>query len=92
MAVTAPGSSPARWLFRRAIAQSVPGTLRQAPAYGSARDLDLIAGHTRDEHRLFCLIDGVPGSVTHEQAEAARLPGRDYTFAALGVLGSHHVR
>ena len=32
---------------------------------------DLLVGHTRDEHRLFSLIDGVLGQVTHEQTETA---------------------
>ncbi|WP_219464967.1 carboxylesterase/lipase family protein [Nonomuraea rhizosphaerae] len=52
----------------------------QALADGAARDIALIVGHTRDEHTLFSLIDGVLGQVTHEQAEAAlRLiaPGPD---------------
>jgi para-nitrobenzyl esterase len=40
-------------------------------ANGAARDVDLLVGHTRDEHRLFSLIDGVLGQVTEEQAETA---------------------
>jgi para-nitrobenzyl esterase len=43
----------------------------QALASGAARDIDLLVGHTRDEHRLFSLIDGVLGQVTTEQAETA---------------------
>ena len=31
----------------------------------------MLVGHTRDEHRLFSLIDGVLGQVTHEQTETA---------------------
>ena len=33
--------------------------------------MDLLVGHTRDEHRLFSLIDGVLGQVTDEMAETA---------------------
>ena len=40
-------------------------------AGGAGRDVDLLVGHTRDEHRLFSLIDGVLGQVTEEQAETA---------------------
>jgi para-nitrobenzyl esterase len=49
----------------------LPATPWQALADGAARDVDLLVGHTRDEHRLFSLIDGVLGQVTHEQAETA---------------------
>lgn len=40
----------------------------------------MLVGHTRDEHRLFSLIDGVLGQVTEEQAEtalSALAPGPD---------------
>jgi para-nitrobenzyl esterase len=48
-----------------------PTTPWEALANGAARDVDLLVGHTRDEHRLFSLIDGVLGQVTTEQAETA---------------------
>ncbi len=43
----------------------------QALAAGAARDIDLLVGHTRDEHRLFMLLTGLLGQVTPEQAESA---------------------
>lgn len=49
----------------------LPVTPWQALAAGAGRHVDLLAGHTRDEHRLFSLIDGVLGQVTHEQTETA---------------------
>ena len=49
----------------------LPATPWQALAGGAGRDVDLLVGHTRDEHRLFSLIDGVLGQVTEEQAETA---------------------
>ncbi|GAA0402260.1 carboxylesterase family protein [Microbispora corallina] len=49
----------------------LPVTPWQALAGGAARDVGLLVGHTRDEHRLFSLIDGVLGEVTHEQTETA---------------------
>ncbi len=49
----------------------LPATPWQALAAGAGRDVDLLVGHTRDEHRLFSLIDGVLGQVTEEQAETA---------------------
>jgi para-nitrobenzyl esterase len=49
----------------------LPATPWQALAGGAARDIDLLAGHVRDEHRLFSFIDGVLGQVTEEQAETA---------------------
>lgn len=58
----------------------LPDTPWRALAGGAARDVALLVGHTRDEHRLFSLIDGVLGQVTREQAETAlRLlaPGQD---------------
>lgn len=42
-----------------------------ALAAGAGRDVDLLVGHTRDEHRLFSLIDGVLGQVSQEQADNA---------------------
>ena len=49
----------------------LPATPWQALADGAGRDVDLLVGHVRDEHRLFSLIDGVLGQVTEEQAETA---------------------
>jgi para-nitrobenzyl esterase len=49
----------------------LPVTPWQALAAGAGRDIDLIAGHTRDEQRLFNLIEGVLGQVTPEQAATA---------------------
>ncbi len=43
----------------------------QALAAGTARDIDLIAGHTRHEQRLLSLIDGNLGQITSEQAATA---------------------
>ncbi|GIH22136.1 carboxylic ester hydrolase [Acrocarpospora phusangensis] len=58
----------------------LPVTPWQALADGAARDVGLLVGHTRDEHRLFSLIDGVLGQVTGEQTETALrmlAPGAD---------------
>jgi para-nitrobenzyl esterase len=49
----------------------LPVTPWQAVADGAAREIDLIVGHTRDEHRLFNLIEGVLGQVTPDQAANA---------------------
>jgi len=43
----------------------------QAVAQGASRTIDLIAGHTRDEYRLFTEVYGIRGQVTAEQASAA---------------------
>jgi para-nitrobenzyl esterase len=50
---------------------TLPSAPWQALAGGAARDVDLIAGHVRDEQRLFDLIDGILGRVTAEQAATA---------------------
>lgn len=58
----------------------LPATPWEAVEGGAARDIDLLIGHTRDEHRLFSLIDGVLGQVTEQQADAslrALAPGPD---------------
>jgi para-nitrobenzyl esterase len=58
----------------------LPVTPWQALADGAGRDIDLLVGHTRDEQRLFNLIEGVLGQVTEEQAAAALevfAPGQD---------------
>jgi para-nitrobenzyl esterase len=49
----------------------LPRTPWQALAEGRARDIDLLVGHTRDEHRLFALLDGTLGQVTEDQAATA---------------------
>ncbi len=58
----------------------LPATPWQALAAGAARDVPLIAGHTRDESRLFLVMSGQLGQVSDEQA-AQRLreigPGQD---------------
>ncbi|HEY5978804.1 MAG TPA: carboxylesterase family protein [Microlunatus sp.] len=43
----------------------------QALADGRARDVDLLAGHTRDEQRLFTAMGGLLGEVTEELATTA---------------------
>ncbi|MGW1195268.1 carboxylesterase/lipase family protein [Streptomyces sp. NPDC002536] len=58
----------------------LPVTPWQALADGAGRDVDIIVGHTRDEQRLFTVVEGMLGKVTDEQAETAlRLlaPGPD---------------
>ncbi|WP_329090726.1 carboxylesterase family protein [Actinomadura citrea] len=64
----------------------LPGTPWRALAAGAARDVALLVGHTRDEHRLFSLIDGVLGQVTHEQTETA------LHLLAPGPDGAHRYR
>ena len=49
----------------------LPVTPWEALAAGAGRDIDLVAGHTRHEHRLFLLIDGLLGQVSPEQAATA---------------------
>ncbi|HEX3963557.1 MAG TPA: carboxylesterase family protein [Trebonia sp.] len=48
--------------------ETLPATPWQALAAGAARDVPLIAGHTRDEFRLFLAMGGQLGSITDEQA------------------------
>jgi len=58
----------------------LPVTPWRALADGAGRDIDLLVGHTRDEQRLFSVLGGQLGRVTHEQAaEALRIfaPGPD---------------
>ena len=43
----------------------------RALADGAGRDIDLLVGHTRDEHRLFTALDGRLGNVTADEAETA---------------------
>ncbi|MEU7032963.1 carboxylesterase family protein [Streptomyces sp. NPDC046237] len=49
----------------------LPVTPWQALAAGAGRDVELVVGHTRDEHRLFAAISGLLGEVTEDQAAAA---------------------
>ncbi|WP_181772112.1 carboxylesterase/lipase family protein [Amycolatopsis pittospori] len=49
----------------------LPVTPWQALADGAGKDIELLAGHTRDEQRLFTALDGTLGQVTPEQAATA---------------------
>jgi para-nitrobenzyl esterase len=49
----------------------LPVTPWQALAAGAGRDVDLLAGHTRDEQRLFTFMTGLLGQVTPAQAAEA---------------------
>ncbi|MFD3928707.1 carboxylesterase/lipase family protein [Streptomyces sp. NPDC058614] len=49
----------------------LPVTPWQALADGAGRDIELLVGHTREEHRLFTVIEGLLGEVTEEQATTA---------------------
>jgi para-nitrobenzyl esterase len=49
----------------------LPATPWAALAAGAGRGVDLVVGHTRDEHRLFMMIEGILGGVTPEQAASA---------------------
>ncbi|MEU8375692.1 carboxylesterase family protein [Micromonospora sp. NPDC048894] len=64
----------------------LPATPWRALADGAARDVDLLVGHTRDEHRLFSLLDGVLGQVTPEQT------GTALRMLAPGPDGAHRYR
>jgi para-nitrobenzyl esterase len=58
----------------------LPAAPWRAVATGTARDIDLIAGHNRDEFRLFTAVSGLRGRVTAEMAAAALaalVPGGD---------------
>jgi para-nitrobenzyl esterase len=58
----------------------LPTTPWQALASGSAKDVDLLVGHNRDEYRLFIAMAGRLGRITEERAASAlRLfaPGPD---------------
>jgi para-nitrobenzyl esterase len=46
----------------------LPATPWQALAAGTGRDVELIAGHTRDESRLFLVMSGQLGQISDEQA------------------------
>jgi para-nitrobenzyl esterase len=49
----------------------LPAAPWRAVAQGAARNIDLIAGHTRDEYRLFTTMSGLRGQVTAEMARHA---------------------
>jgi para-nitrobenzyl esterase len=49
----------------------LPAAPWRALATGAARNVDLIAGHNRDEYRLFTELDGIRGKVTAEAASHA---------------------
>lgn len=66
--------------------EALPAAPWQALADGSARDVGLLVGHNRDEFRLFSLLDGVLGQVTHHQATAA------LELLAPGVDGARRYR
>lgn len=58
----------------------LPVTPWQALSDGAGRALELVVGHTRDEHRLFTALDGLVGEVGEERAaDALRVfaPGPD---------------
>ncbi|MFZ3567041.1 carboxylesterase/lipase family protein [Streptomyces sp. BH097] len=58
----------------------LPATPWEALAGGAARDVELLAGHNRDEYRLFTLMAGRYGRTTEEEATEALLrfgPGPD---------------
>jgi para-nitrobenzyl esterase len=49
----------------------LPAAPWQALAAGTARDVDLLTGHTRDEYRLFMELESLRGRVTEEMAADA---------------------
>jgi para-nitrobenzyl esterase len=67
----------------------LPTTPWQALAAGAARDVELIAGHNRDEFRLFVVLGGRFGKISDEEAAAAlRMfgPGPDGERAYRGAF------
>jgi len=58
----------------------------QALADGAARGIPLLVGHTRDEQRLFTMLEGLLGEVTPEQAATA------LDFLAPGPDGARRYR
>ncbi|MGO1056134.1 carboxylesterase/lipase family protein [Crossiella sp. CA198] len=78
----------------------LPTSPWQAVAAGSARGIDLIVGHTRDEQRLFNVVEGIFGLVTEDQAATALAtfaPGPDgadryrTSFPAAGPEELHEI-
>ncbi len=68
-----------------------PATPWQALAGGAGRDVGLLVGHTRDEHRLFSLIDGVLGQVTGQRRLAVRMPTLHLARAHAASGGRAHL-
>ncbi|MEU1046033.1 carboxylesterase family protein [Streptomyces sp. NPDC005897] len=69
----------------------LPVTPWQALASGAARDVELIAGHNRDENRLFTLMAGKLGEIGEDRASAAlRLyaPGGEAAYRAAFPVAS----
>ena len=65
---------------RSSTGRSCPSIRGRPLAGGAGRDIELLVGHTRDEHRLFTAITGLLGEVGEERAaEALRVfaPGPD---------------
>jgi len=50
---------------------ALPVSPWRALADGAGRNIELLVGHTRDEHRLFTALEGLLGQVTQEQAQTA---------------------
>src|SRR4029078_12850647 len=50
----------------------LPATPWRGLADGAARGIDLLVGHTRNEHRLFSALEGRLGEVTEAEVEGAR--------------------
>jgi para-nitrobenzyl esterase len=65
---------------------ALPVTPWRALADGAGRNVGLLVGHTRDEHRLFSALDGRLGAVTEAQAETA------LSVLAPGVDGARRYR
>jgi para-nitrobenzyl esterase len=51
--------------------ETLPATPWQALAGGAGRSVEMLAGHTRDEQRLFTAMTGLLGQVTPQQATEA---------------------
>jgi para-nitrobenzyl esterase len=59
------------WLAPVVDGEVLPTDPWTALSAGAARDVDLVVGHTRDEHRLFALMEGTLGQVAEAHAEEA---------------------
>ena len=60
-----------RCSLRSSTAMSCPRHPGRHCPTGAARGVDLIVGHTRDESRLFLVMSGRAGRITHEEASRA---------------------
>ena len=68
----------------------LPVTPWQALAAGAGREIDLIAGHTRDEQRLLTALTGMLGQVTPAQAaQALEIFAPEPEAHAAPSLGTH---